>query len=242
MRPPPRDGEPPRPWKSSSTTPSSRRLGGEPLLRVVERPLARPRSPCPCRSPVADHDVCRLACERSVRDVRLARVELGHRRGRLLQRRARLEQRHQRSDVARAALGQPVRREHVGRALGHRDHERRHGLRPIGLRAQRHRVQHPQQLARLAARIVLDAAPAADQRLGQQRLAPRLVGVGEPGQQRAVASRTTCAPWRMSIPARWKPNTSTCHSSLRIAPRPTWREFRWASTSSRSRRSAWASA
>ena len=59
-----------------------------------------------------------------------------------------------------------------------------HGLRAVGVGAQRDGVEHAQQLARLAARVVLDPAPAGGQRLGQQRLAARLVGVAVAGQDR----------------------------------------------------------
>ena len=183
VRPPPRDGEPPRPWKSSSSSPASARLGGEPLLRGVQRPLAGDEARVLARVRVAEHDQLAVAerAQRVAVDGRV--VEHAHRLGRVAQVGERLEQRPEPQLRARAPR-QPQRGEHVGRPLDHRDDHHRHGALAVRLARERDRVEHAQQLAGGALGAAGEPAAALADRLLQQPPPLALVRVAVAGQQR----------------------------------------------------------
>ena len=202
-------------------------LRGQLLLGVVQRPRASRCSPCPCRSRSSRPSPsggwpARAGGRRRARRRRARPSSPAPARAPRASRTAAPSA----ATVAPRALREPGRGQDVGRLLGHRDHERRHGLRAVGVGAQRHGVEHAQQLARLAAGVVLDPAPAAAP-------APRSAAPGGAARRR----RRSRAGSRRSPRAR-RPRPGGCRSprggSRRRRPATaaagcgrsaTWREF-----------------
>ena len=244
VRPPPRDGEPPRPWKSSSSSAVLGRLRGEPLLRVVQRPLARATKPgVLARVRVAEHH--RLAVALRAQRVavgRAARTASAIVAGAPLEVGERLEQRHepQRASPARAA-----------RATARR--ARRTGARPSRSPSPARRCGRSASRASATVSSTRSSSPAAP---SGRRLEPAAAARRSPRSSSALRARSSRvarspgssaataslhdarADWRTSRLARWKPKTSTCHSSRRIAPRATWRGAEAVAARARGRRAA----
>ncbi len=179
--PPPRECEPPRPWKNRRST---RRLDGEIRelrLRGGDHPLAGEQPDVLAGIRVAEHHVLAPAAQLELTRVGLVAVQPGHRLGGLLERAATLEQREDveaRAGVAGPAVagrgpeqprapGQPQRAQHVGRALGVREDERVDRPRPERGVPARDRVERGR-----GAR--LGAAVAGRKLLGEARLRQQL--------------------------------------------------------------------
>ena len=194
------------------------RLRGELLLRVVQRPRSSRRSPCPCRSPSSRPSPSGgwPACAGARRRAR-------RRRARPSSPAPARAPRGSRTAAPSAARSRPARcASQVAASTSDgcsviEITNAGHGLRAVGVGRSARRCR-----ARAAARP--PRRPGRARSRAGRRPAPRSAAPGgaarrrrrSPAGSRAVASRTTPAPWRMSIPARWKPKTSTCHSSRRI--------------------------
>ncbi len=160
-----------------------RGLRGEPLLRLVQRPLARDEARVLARVRVAEHDQLAVAVGAQRVAVHGRVVELGHRLGRAAQVGERLEQGRE-AQPGPGAAREPQRREHVGRRAGHRHDHHGHGARAVGAAGQRDGVEHAQQLAADAVRPAPEPAAALGDRLLEQTAALVVVGVAVAGEQR----------------------------------------------------------
>ena len=164
--------------------PALGRLGGEPLLRDVQRPLARHEAGVLAGVRVAEHDQLAVAvrAQRVAVDGRVverspscrARREVGER----------LEQRRE-PQLRAGAAREPQRGEHVGRRARTIEMTITGTARwPYASRASADRVEHAQQLARRALGAAVEPAAALADRLVEQPEPLVLVGVAVARQQR----------------------------------------------------------
>ena len=143
--PPPRATVPPRPWNSVSWTPCSRQTLGDIFLRLIQRPVRRQVTAVFVAVRIADHDRLLAAAAGEVRAIHLQREQFGQDARRVGEIVERLKQRR---DVQAAGAARPARqqqdRQHIRRAVRHRDDEGPEQFTAVDLlRARQHTERGP---------------------------------------------------------------------------------------------------